>query len=257
MEITWLGTASFVIETQKGRVLFDPFVQLLGGAHPNTIDDFLDEDVIFITHCHFDHLHFVPEILERSEATVFCASVPARMLESLTDETDRIAELTVGQTVPIGDMLITAYPGKHIFFDKHYLGDTLSPRRMVKYARNLPFLFYANKKYQEEGQTLAYEICAEGKRILLLGSMNVDEQADYPEDIDLLILPYQGNNDLVREADKVIGRLQPKNVLLSHFDNAFPPISRNVDLSGLKKLVQEKYPQMKVVKPTRGKKIQF
>ncbi len=254
MKITWLGTASFVFETEHARVLFDPFVQLIGGAHPNTIDDFLHEDVIFITHGHFDHLFYVPDILEQSEATVYCSGVPARMLESLTERVDQIAEFTVGQEIPVGDMRITSCPSEHIRFERRYLKDYVSAKRLLAYGRNLPFLLYANRSFQEGNETLAYRIEAEGKTILLLGSLNLDYSFDgYPDRPDVLVLPYQGSNDLVREADLVLERIRPRAVLLSHFDDAFPPISRNVDLSGLKDLLLEKYPDVKVVKPVYGK----
>ncbi len=255
MHITWLGTASFLMETEKGRILFDPFVQLIGGTNPNTIDDFLNEDVIFITHAHFDHLIYVPEILERSEATVFCGSVAAEKLEELTEETGRIAKITTGQTIPIGDIKVTAFHGRHIYFDKKLIGETLSPKRMLRYARNLPFLAYANHSFQEKSQTYTYLIEAEGKRILLLGSMNLDPKEIYPKDIDVLVLPYQGNSDLPREAHKVIDALRPRQVLLSHFDNAFPPVSRDVPLHPLKEMMERFFPDIRLIRPVRGKQM--
>ena len=55
----------------------------------------------------------------------------------------------------------------------------------------------------------------------------------------------------------MLSRLRPKAVVLSHFDNAFPPMSRDVDLQPLKKLMAEKFPQIRVVKPTAGKAIEL
>ncbi len=255
MYITWMGTASFLIESDEERILFDPFVQLIGGTNPNTIDDFLHEDVIFITHAHFDHLLYVPEILERSEATVFCGSVAAEKLESLTEESGRIASISAGLTIPVGGIHVTVFRGRHIYFDRTLITETLSPARLVHYARNLPFLAYANHSFQEKGQTYTYLIEAEGRRILLLGSMNLDPQEVYPRDIDVLILPYQGNSDLPREADKIISAISPRCILLSHFDNAFPPISRDVPLHPLKMLLEKKYPHIRLIRPIRGKRM--
>ncbi len=252
MKITWMGTASFVIETEEARLLFDPFVQLRGGEHPNTLDDFLSEDVIFITHGHFDHLLFVPEILEQSQATVFCTKVPAQTLENITDCTDRIAVFETGQTIPIGDMQVCSYPSRHIRFDPHYIGKTVKVGDVLKNGRNLPFLLYANRRFEEGGETIAYEIRAKGRRILLFGSLNMDEEVSYPTEPDVLILPYQGCNDLVEAAGRIIGRIRPRHVLLSHFDNAFPPLSRTVDLRPLKQMMQENWPHIQLVRPVYG-----
>ena len=207
IKITWKGTACFELEACGERILFDPFVELIGGDHPNTIDEFLHEDTIFITHGHFDHLFFVPQILEQSDATVFCTECPAETIARYTDETDYVAQIRAGQTIPIGKVSVKALKARHIVFDRHYLNRTLKFSRILRYLKNIPFLLYA------------------------------------------------GNNDLEREAAKIIERLQPRRILLSHFDNAFPPISRTVDISKFKKMMEERWPQIKVVKPTYGKTI--
>ncbi len=255
IKITWKGTACFELEACGERILFDPFVELIGGDHPNTIDEFLHEDTIFITHGHFDHLFFVPQILEQSDATVFCTECPAETIARYTDETDYVAQIRAGQTIPIGKVSVKALKARHIVFDRHYLNRTLKFSRILRYLKNIPFLLYANHEFKEGNETVAYEIRAEGRTILLLGSLALAEEEPYPEHADLLILPYQGNNDLEREAAKIIERLQPRRILLSHFDNAFPPISRTVDISKFKKMMEERWPQIKVVKPTYGKTI--
>ena len=104
---------------------------------------------------------------------------------------------------------------------------------------------------------MAFDVKAEHRELLILGSLALDPAETYPEGVDVLILPYQGNNDLPARAEEVLSRLRPKAVVLSHFDNAFPPMSRDVDLQPLKKLMAEKFPHIKVVKPTAGKAIEL
>lgn len=255
MNITWLGTASLILEAAGERILFDPFVELWGGEHPNKLEDFLKEETIFITHGHFDHLYFVPRILEEGDATVFCTQCPAAALEKYTEDTQNVVKLRMEDEISIGKVKIKVLQGKHIDFDKGLLKHILHPVRLLKYCRNLPFLFWANKTFKEGGESVVYHIKAEEKELLLLGSLNLDGDTQYPEEVDLLILPYQGSCELEKESAKVIDRIKPKRILLTHFDNAIPPLSRSVDTRPFKKMVDERYPQMQVVKPTPGKAV--
>ena len=257
MNITWLGTACLLLEADVERILFDPFLELRGGEHPGALEDYLKEETIFITHGHFDHLYFIPEILEKGDATVFCTDCPARTLEKYAEDTQNVVKIRIGDEISIGDVRIKALQGRHIVFDKRLVKHILNPRRLLKNGGNLPFLFWANRAFQEKGETVAYHIRAEGKEILLFGSLNLDPETVYPEKVDLLILPYQGSCELEKEAERFIRRLQPKRILLTHFDDAFPPLSRNVDTRPLKKMMDEKYPQIPVVKPVYGKRVKI
>lgn len=147
--------------------------------------------------------------------------------------------------------------GRHIDFRYRYLFDTLSPWRVLRYARNLPFLYWANRLFKEAGEIVAFDVRAQNREILILGSLALDPEETYPEHVDVLVLPYQGNNDLPARAREVLARLQPRSVILSHFDNAFPPMSRTVDLRPLKKMMEEEFPQIKVVKPTAFKPVEL
>ena len=255
MNITWYGTNSLLIEAAGERILFDPFVELRGGEHPNTLDDFLNEKVIFITHGHFDHLFYIPELLAEGDPTVFCSQTPAGTLERMAENTDNVAVIAPGMTIRIGSVKVHVKQGRHIVFDRRLIFETLSPRRIARHALNIPFLIWANKSFQEGGETLFYELEAEGKRIQIMGSLNLDDKENYVPGADLLVMPYQGNSFLEKEADRILTRLQPKSILLSHFDNAFPPISRNVDTRGLRILLKEKYPMIRTVKPQYGKTV--
>lgn len=67
-----------------------------------------------------------------------------------------------------------------------------------------------------------------------MGSLGLSENEDYQEGADLLCLPYQGSSTLEAHARKVLQRLKPKAVLLTHFDDAYPPVSDTVETEGLK-----------------------
>ena len=257
MFITWKGNASVLMEAGSERIVFDPFPELPGAANPNTLEDFLDEENILITHGHFDHLGFIPQLLEEGDATVFCTKTPARTLEAFGEFSDRIVRIGPGMEFSLGDFAIRTYQGRHIVFDRRLIMDTIRPLHFLRHMRNLPWLLWANRAFQENGETLVYEIRAEGKRIILLGSLNLDYNSQIPAGADLLVLPYQGSSDLPGAARPVIRTLRPKKILLSHFDDAFPPLTKNVDLRGLKRMMTESFPDIPVIVPKAGKRMRF
>ena len=58
-------------------------------------------------------------------------------------------------------------------YKRQVLRKLINPR-LFRYFRNTLFLAWAHPKFPAKGETVAYQIDAEGKRILLLGSMALD-----------------------------------------------------------------------------------
>ena len=110
-------------------------------------------------------------------------------------------------------------------------------------------------KYREAQETLIYQIEAEEKVVLVLGSLALDENTEYPQYVDMLVLPYQGSSDLVTKAVSIIERISPRTVLLDHFDDAFPPITTPIDTKPIKKALDNAFPELPVAKPTAGKAV--
>jgi L-ascorbate metabolism protein UlaG (beta-lactamase superfamily) len=259
IRITWYGTACFGLEYGKDRILFDPFLELAGGSYAADLKELMAYDTIFVTHCHFDHLYTAEQLLEEGdgEISVFCTRQCCDTLERFLEDQSNVVQIDVGRSYNIGSISIDVLKGRHIEFQRRHILDTMTPARMIRYAGNLPFLFWANRIFQEAGESVAFLIRAGTKKVLLLGSLSMEEKEQYPEGVDVLILPYQGNNDLPARAGEVLGRLRPKSVLLSHFDNAFPPMSRNVDLRPLGRMMRRDYPGIRIVKPAAGKTMEL
>lgn len=255
MKITWFGTASLLIENEENRILLDPFLPLKGAENHPSLLDYQKEDSILITHGHIDHLGSIPKILLHADATVYCSAVPAAALEKKKVDGDQIVIIRPGDILLFGNIKTSVLPGKHIRFDSRLIRHTLCNPRILRYFPNFLSLLFHHHTYAEGNETLTYLIEANGKRILVLGSLALHETTEYPKYVDMLILPYQGSSDLVSAALSIIARIEPRTVLLDHFDDAFPPISRHIDTKPLRKILKERYPGLPVVKPTAGKAI--
>ena len=99
------------------------------------------------------------------------------------------------------------------------------------------------------GEVLVYFIEVKGKKILHLGSLNLDENERYPDKVDVLTVPYQGRSDLPSYALKFVSRLQPETVFLHHFDDSFPPVSSPVDPQPFINSVKERFPGIRMIRP--------
>ncbi len=127
MKITWLGTAAIRLEADGETVLFDPFVQLIGGENPNCLDDFLQDQTICVTHGHLDHLMEVPEFLDPesdAEATVYCGEVAAETLSDMVENTSNVVKVRPGDVIRLGDV-DSVMEGKHA-----------KPPEKVRYSRS-------------------------------------------------------------------------------------------------------------------------
>lgn len=255
MKITWFGTASLLIENEGDRILIDPFLPLKGSENHPSLLDYQKEDSILITHGHIDHLGSIPTILRNSDITVYCSALPAHTLEKKKADSDQIVIIHPGDILHFGGIKVTPLPGKHIKFDAELIRHTFLNLRILRYFPNFLSLLLRNHTYPEGNETLTYLIETGGKKILILGSLALHETTEYPKYVDMLVLPYQGTTDLVSAALSILARIEPRTVLLDHFDDAFPPISQHIDTKPLKKALEEHYPELPVVKPTAGKAI--
>lgn len=231
MDILWHGTASIEIRADGQSLLFDPFVPARGAEFAVPVTEYDGRTNIFITHGHFDHIANIPEIVRRNPgAAVYCSGTPLQTLSAKGVPTHNLRLIRPGQTVSIGAFSVRAYPGLHAVLP------ALTPKLFARilftrHIANLPHMLRENRVCVENNETLFYEIAAQGKRVCLMGSLNLRDDTAYPTGCDLLILPYNGWEDCFPPAERVIARLQPRQILLDHYDNAFPPITSPIDRS--------------------------
>jgi len=253
MKLKWYGTAMVLIEHEGTHLLFDPFFSLNDKLFKPSFDEFTAVENIFVTHGHFDHIAGIPDIIKlNKKAKVFCTTSPQKTLISKGVEEKRIFEIKPGDVLNIEPFEVRVLKGKHVVFDMKIIIKTLCNLGLLTQWRNLRYILRENKLCAEAGETVIYEINAAGKRMLLLGSLNLDKNIDYPKNVDLLILPFQGRSDIIKYAISFINHLHPKNVLLNHFTDTFPPISSEVKTEPFVSQMWLYYPNIPVICPKAG-----
>jgi len=257
MRLKWYGTAAILLEQDGTKLLFDPFLSLNEKCFIPPEDEFsaveelASADTILVTHGHLDHIASIPAILKQGDgtATVYCTAKPREVLVSKGVDEARIRQIKPGDRLGFGPFEVHVLKGKHIVFNMGLVLKTIFRALIITNRNNLRYILKENRICVEAGETVAYEICTANKRILLLGSLNLDDNTEYPEGADLLILPFQGRSGIGKYAMPFMDRLEPKKVLLDHFDDTFPPISSNVKTSPFISLMRRKYPGIPVICP--------
>ena len=148
--------------------------------------------------------------------------------------------IKAGDVFSVGDFRITAYKGKHIKLGAWDIVKALFSKRVFRSRKGILKKLAKIISCPERNESLCYlvEVC--GKRILILGSLALADGIPYPTDVDIAFFPYQGFGDLCSIACRIYNRIKPKAVLLTHFDDTFPPFSSDIDTSDFEKKINKR-----------------
>lgn len=257
MKLTWY-TANALVMEDEGHILgIDPFIPMNDALPAQSLSQYDACDAFLITHGHFDHTYFLPAILKRHKRAVYASGKVLHTLRSFHVPRVCLHQLTPGEHKEIAGFEVHVFAGKHIEFDPKIVWETLSIPNMARAWRRVLPSIYLVARYPEYKETQCYLIQRNGWRAFVMGSMSLRKDVIYPKRMDLLILPYQGSSHLLEEARKCIFRLEPKAILLSHFDDAFPPVTRNIRLTPLLEWMQSACPDTALIVPKSGEPVIF
>lgn len=248
MNVTWYGTASIGIDDGKTRLLFDPFLRLNRRLDNTPMETFLGADAVLVTHGHVDHIMNIPELMRKDRnVELFCTKTPAATLNKRGVAKDRMHIIAPGDSFSIGDFNIKVYQGKHVDFDKGYVRSVFG-RCTVMFPKTFKMEYY-NLQMPENGEIVVYEVENAGKTVLLMGSYGTDSNVDYPVNPDMFILPYGGSSQIDELSAPFIEKLRPKKIMVDHFDDAFPPLTKRMNVEKFGKDVTSVYPEMDFIIP--------
>lgn len=237
--ITWYGTFSLKLKNKDDVILFDPFIRFDKRYDDNFKNIFFGIKNIFITHGHIDHTVDLVSLYKNKNVVIHTTNCPYNRLLKDGLSKDKLVKINYNDKFKVGKIDIKVIKGKHIKFDYKLVLDTLFNKNVIKYHNNLPIIIKNHLKCHEHKETVCYFVKTDNKKLLFMGSMALDKNTTYPKDIDYLILAYQGRSDLDKKIIPIIDNIKPKSIILSHFDNSFPPVSKSVDISNLRNIIDK------------------
>lgn len=105
--ITWYGHSCFLLETEAGKLLVDPFLDESPAAPVKSSD--VSADFVLVTHGHFDHLGDTASIAERTGATVIANFEVGEWLKNQGVAEDNVIGMNLGGAMdqPFGRVKMT------------------------------------------------------------------------------------------------------------------------------------------------------
>lgn len=274
ISITWLGCASYVLDLDGTKLLFDPFFFRNDKSNPvvkTKREGIKDVNTVFITHAHIDHVTDAAWYAENQNTQVYTSatgkdnmkrwcngevidfkSYPLKfMAEPYTLTEKGISNIHVidwGEKIKISDdIYVESMKTQHIRFDFNTIMARVKSKKFWKAAKALAPLGRGLPK----GKVLGYCTFYKGKKIVSSGSLceKFPEVLKKYENCDVFIVPLAGNSakHLAKKATEMVDVLKPKILVPTHWDDFFPPISRIENVKPFNALMKEKHPNVKVL----------
>ncbi len=228
MDLTWLGTAGFIVKSSSGDIAFDPFISRgKGQPSPFTAQSFANTEALFIGHGHFDHTYDVPQILNSSDAQVYAPGLTSYMLRLRGVQASKIIHTSNTEFI-FKKYKMRAFKSSHVTFDWPLVYSTLK-RCQVSDCLNLCHVGFGYPKGLV--QTYMFEI--KNKKVLFISSAGCThkELLTYKDlQIDFLLAPLQGHTQIQDLVAKQVTFINPKVVIPHHHDDFYPPLSQDISV---------------------------
>jgi len=232
VSVRWLGTAGFELTSGGYTVLFDPYLTRASLARciasPLRSDEAVLErhvpraDAIVLGHTHFDHALDAPSIAKRTGARVFgsrsashlcrAAGVPEAQIE--------IVEGSPGEEPvvrEVGPFRLVFHPSAHspivlgrVPFPGEIADCDVVPQRAKDYLC---------------GAVFGVEVRVAGKSLFHVGSAEILTRMPKLE-VDLALVCVAGWTATRDFPERMMQKLSPRAVLLSHWDNFLLPLTK-------------------------------
>jgi L-ascorbate metabolism protein UlaG (beta-lactamase superfamily) len=231
VRVRWLGTAGFAIEHAGRCLLVDPYVtraslaRCIAGRLRSDGDAVRRlvprADAIVVGHTHFDHALDVPEVARVTGARVFGSRSAAALCraQGVPDGQVEVVEREAGSPPvvrEVGPFTLRFVPSAH---SRLLLGRVPLPGEIAD-CDQVP----ARVPDYRCGAVFGVEIRVAGRTLYHLGSAEIVEGNVEAHPVDLLLLCVAGwtaGRDL---PERVVHRLSPGAILLSHWDDFLRPI---------------------------------
>lgn len=271
IKIRWLSVASVIIEDGDSSILVDPdwtrpnLFHVFGFSKLVSNEALVKAELeklkikkvsgIFTSHSHFDHAIDAPIVARLTDAVNYVDQSSLRISNAYKDPRIKTMLIKAGSGIQLGKFKITPMRREHSaigLIHMHFLPGPV--------PENFDFGFWQYKT----GDTWFYLIEHPEKTILLdQGSAShLDLMTTKPSKVDVLIQGVANRENDQAIVNGYLKEFRPSVFIPLHFDNFFKEFDGEnlgrlfgIKLDPLLELIQQEYPQTKVINPRYGEEI--
>ena len=259
LELTYLGTAGFILKNKQRTVVLDPYLSRVGVTelfrplHTNTalLKKYIPHaDDVLIGHAHYDHILDAPDLCKQTGARLIGSKATCMVGRAAGLPESQLKETAGREDIACGSWTIRGLPsihGKAIFGRIPIPGDILSPPVWPPKLLDL-----------KHGLVLNWLVDTGSLKIV-----HIDSADFIPEELqglkaDVVCLCAIGRKYRPHYVKEVVALLQPKWIIPCHWDTMFthyenePDYIPSVDLAGFIEEIKAAGVEP-IVMPMRGK----
>lgn len=237
LDIAWLGVAGYRLTYEGQTIYLDPYVSRVSfrdtlRSGPALPDPALIERHIrppgevlgvLVGHTHFDHAIDVPAIARRYDCPAYGSDSLQRLM-ALHGEAERAVHVEPHRAYELGPFVVTFVPSVH---SKLLLG------YKVPYDGELTCEHLDGLKpgAYRCGQVYGIHIEVAGATLYHQGSANLLDDEIRHRGVDVFLAGIAGRSFTPDYWRRIIGALEPRTIVASHFDDFFRPVDAPLGFS--------------------------
>ena len=182
LAVKWYGINALEFRHRNGSFMIDPYVSRDREKLyvPTEVDKYITSkpDFVLMTHAHWDHLPDMPHILKKTGTVLYASRTACHMMRACGVPEAQLYQLSYGETLQLpGNVKVTALESRHMGTEVEAEGyEEIPPRELL-----------ATRPGWKCGETFAFLIEVDGKKILNCGSANLCEATMRGLECDYLV----------------------------------------------------------------------
>ncbi len=254
MDLTFLGTNTLLIKKGQSRILIDPhftrpgLLNLLCKIKPDREKIRLELknlginrlDGVLLTHTHYDHAMDAAEVICQVGGVLYGSASAANLAVGAGLSKDEYHIVEPNNRDSIGEFSVTWLESRHVSFPPPFRW-LMKEKGQINHPLSPPLYFW---DYQSGA---VYAILIDD--LLVFGSAGYKSDAYKSSDVKTVVLSIGGmeikhHNYLERLYQQTVIQTGARQILVSHWDNFFMPLSQNIQTLGLANMTIQRLKQL-------------
>lgn len=232
LEITYLGTAGFVLKNAERTLVLDPFINRPGllrtlfgkmPSHAEPLQRLIPHaDDVLIGHAHYDHILDAPLLCQQTGARLIGSSATLMVGRAAGLPEQQLRETHGHEDIACGNWTVRGLPsvhGKAVFGRIPLPGDITAPPPWPPKLRDL-----------RHGQVFNWWVDTNGLKVVHIDSADFIDAELAGQQADVVCLCAIGRRYRPHYVRDVVRLLQPRWVIPCHWDTMITPIDAPPDL---------------------------